>query len=299
MPCDGARRLRARPRTTRPSPPRRGPARPWTARPARRRARSGAWGRSASPRRSAARSSVPTTSGPSARYSSASLATWASPISWISWAVLLGGREVAQGGVVGVVAAGQPGQPALAPRTGPAGSAVAQGVAVGLEARPDATARRPRAARRGAASASTPVGRASPRPTHRVVGERHGERAPRSARSSRRPRTPGTPSRWRHALADAVGQLPEVGADAVELGRHRVGDGLVGHGEQAHQQRQRALRPVHGVGVASPLSGVSSRSAEAMADDDDHPAGQPLLARRDRLVDGASARVAKSRRVAA
>ena len=39
-------------------------------------------------RKISARSSVPTTSGPSARYSSASFATWARPMSWISWALM-------------------------------------------------------------------------------------------------------------------------------------------------------------------------------------------------------------------
>ena len=80
---------------------------------------------------------MPTTSGPSARYSSASLATCASPISWISWALRRGGREVAQGGVVGLVAAGQPAQAAPLLGAGLGQRDVAQSVAVGLEAGPE------------------------------------------------------------------------------------------------------------------------------------------------------------------
>ena len=85
---DGARRLGQHVEPAGHRLPRACHRRPRRPRRAARRSRSAASGRCASPRRSASRSSVPTTSGPSARYSSASFSICASPISWISWAVL-------------------------------------------------------------------------------------------------------------------------------------------------------------------------------------------------------------------
>ena len=79
-----------------------------------------------------------------------------------------------------------------------------------------------------------------------------------------------------HALADAVAQLAEVGADPGELGRHRAGDVVVGHGEQAHQQGQRALEAVHRVGGEPSDRGLGQVGRRDRGGRDDAP-GQPLL----------------------
>ena len=166
----------------------------------------------ASPRRSAWRSSVPTTSGPRARYSSASLATCARPISWISCGGLVGGREVAQRRGVGLVAVGQPGQPA--PLVGP-----------GVRRRPRRAARRGSASSRGPhlllhdlaaarsrqRAASTPVGRVL-HAEHRVLVDRRREPAASSCSTVCRDREVGRRAPGRDALPVPLGELVEVRA---------------------------------------------------------------------------------------
>ena len=219
------------------------------------------------------RSSVPTTSGPSARYSSASLATWARPISWISWAVLRGGREVAQRAFVGVLAVGEPAQAAPLLRPGDRQRLVTQGVAEPLEAGAD------RALQRGGERVAERVGVDALGRLHRghdrVVGGRCREHTLDLGHGlADRERGTGPPSG--RTLAHPLGQLLVVATDGLDLGRHRVGDVLVGDGEQPHHQAQGDLRAVDRVGgqLGEPRLGVVGEAARGRGE---HPARQRLL----------------------
>ena len=150
-------------------------------------------GRSASPRRSSRgrRCRRPRARARGTRRPS--LATWARPMSWISCAVFVGGREVAQ-------RRGRRRRRRRAARTARTRSSgrawrqrVAQGVAVAPRARAARTARPRRAGRRVARRRRRPRGAARPRP-RRVVGEGSASASSIWLDGLARPRTRGTPS---------------------------------------------------------------------------------------------------------
>ena len=164
---------------------------------------------------------MPTTSGPRLRYSSASLSICASPMSWISWAVLVGGGEEPQRRGVRRVAVGQPAQAAPVVGARLRQHLVAQHVAVGRHpgayvgldhlAQPGLPAvdvHPGRRRRRWRSSGSSATGVASMRVD---LGDRVGDRE--------RGREPPV----RHALALPIGQLAVVATEAAELVDQRLG----------------------------------------------------------------------------
>ena len=198
-------------------------------------------------RRSAARSPVPTTSGPSARYSAASDSTWPRPISWISWAVSDDRRVEADRRGVGLVAVGEPRQAAACRRGGLRQDLVAEHVAVRRQRRPDVALDD-----RARAGPATPRGRRRPCGVGGVEQRVLGDRRRRSQRSSwsigLADREVGRRPAAGDALAVPVGEVAEVRRDAAELADHRLGDLGVG---------QRQLRDPDG--RASPARRRSGR----------------------------------------
>jgi hypothetical protein len=192
---------------------------------------------------------------------------------------LVGGRVVTQCRVVRLAPGGQPRESALLLGARER-QHLTQGVTVGLQPRAD----RPleRLAEPGADGVPVDAHRQVHRREGRVVVDR--DRQPLLDLADRlgHGELRGHPARLR-TLTDPVCELPVVGTDAVELDSHRVGHGLVGHGQEPEQERQRDVQPVDRVGVAAGQRGVEQVGpGERRADD--HPSRQPLLLLERRLV---------------
>ena len=193
---------------------------------------------------------------------------------------LVGGGEVAQGRGVRLVASGEPREPAplLGPRVR---KGLAQRVAERLESGSD------RALDGGPQLGAQGVGVDPVGHLHRgdggIILDGAGEQ-PVELLQGLGDRELGRHPPVGGGLTRAHSQLLEVLPHSVELGGHLLGDGCVGHGQQAEDQGELPLRPAHRVGrqtgqrCGGQVRGGGRRSDQGLA-------GEPPVVVQHALVD--------------